>query len=59
MGVASLNRFSKEGCLEKVTFVQRFKGKGMNQENQERGDFPGDSVVNTLCFHCQGHRFDP
>ena len=22
-------------------------------------DFPGDSMVRTLCFHCRGHRFDP
>ena len=23
------------------------------------GDFPGGSVVKTLCFHCRGHGFDP
>ena len=23
------------------------------------GDFPGDPVVKTLCFHSWGHGFDP
>ena len=23
------------------------------------GDFPGNSVVKTLSFHCRGHMFDP
>ena len=23
------------------------------------GDFSGDAVVKTPCFHCRGHRFNP
>ena len=27
--------------------------------NEKERDFPGGSVVRTLCFHCTGHGFDP
>ena len=26
---------------------------------ESRGDFPGDSVVKTLSFHCRGCEFNP
>lgn len=28
-------------------------------EKQKNMDFPGSPMVDTLCFQCQGRRFDP
>ena len=39
----------------KVKIPQEIKLTKMMQN----GDFPGDPVVRTLCFHCWGHRFNP
>ena len=42
-----------------------FANKGPSSQNNVKvkdlysGDFPGGSVVKTLCFHCRGHGFDP
>ena len=51
--------FTENRCSVFLTLLKPPPLKTSDSFTRLSGDFPGNSVVKTLSFHCRGHMFDP